>query len=119
MSRKLGLLIAAVALVVSSFFVAVNPVAAETYEVKMGTDAGLLGFEPKELTISAGDTVKWVNNKLAPHNAVVEGNASLSHKGLVFAPGESFTTTFNEPGEYTYYCEPHRGAGMVGKIIVK
>ncbi|HHP7230879.1 MAG TPA: plastocyanin/azurin family copper-binding protein, partial [Xenococcaceae cyanobacterium] len=22
-------------------------------------------------------------------------------------------------GTYPYYCEPHRGAGMVGKIIVK
>ncbi|MGV2829942.1 plastocyanin/azurin family copper-binding protein [Myxosarcina sp. GI1(2024)] len=23
------------------------------------------------------------------------------------------------PGSYPYYCEPHRAAGMVGKIIVK
>ncbi|WP_124978619.1 plastocyanin [Aphanothece sacrum] len=119
MSRKLGLLIAAIALVVSTLFVAVNPVAAETYEVKMGTDAGALGFQPKELTINAGDTVKWINNKLAPHNAVIDGNTILSHKGLVFAPGESFESTFNDAGEYTYYCEPHRGAGMIGKIIVK
>lgn len=119
MSKKLGLLIAAIALVVSSFFVAVNPAAAETYEVKMGTDSGMLGFEPKTLEISPGDTVKWVNNKLAPHNVVVEGSTKLSHKGLVFSPGEAFESTFNEPGEYEYYCEPHRGAGMVGKIIVK
>ncbi len=119
MSKKLGLLIAAVALVISSFFVAVNPAAAETYEVKMGTDSGMLGFQPKEITISPGDTVKWVNNKLAPHNAVFEASTALSHKGLVFAPGESFESTFNEPGEYTYYCEPHRGAGMIGKVIVK
>jgi plastocyanin len=119
MSRKLGLLIATVALVISSFLVAVNPAAAETVEVKMGTDGGMLGFQPKEITISPGDTVKWVNNKLAPHNAVFEGSTALSHKGLVFAPGESFESTFNEPGEYTYYCEPHRGAGMIGKVIVK
>ncbi len=119
MSKKLGLLIAAVALVISSFFVAVNPAAAASTEVKMGADSGMLAFEPKNVEISAGDTVKWVNNKLAPHNVVVEGQASLSHKGLVFAPGESYESTFNEPGEYTYYCEPHRGAGMVGKIIVK
>ena len=119
MSKKLGLLIATVALVVSSFFVAVNPASAEMVEVKMGTSSGMLGFEPKEVTISPGDTVKWVNNKLAPHNVVVEGDTSLSHKGLVFSPGESFESTFNEAGEYTYYCEPHRGAGMVGKVIVK
>lgn len=119
MSKKLGLMIATVALVVSSFFVAVNPAAAATVEVKMGTDGGMLGFQPKEIEISAGDTVKWVNNKLAPHNVVVDGKTALSHKGLVFAPGESFEATFNEPGEYKYYCEPHRGAGMVGKVIVK
>jgi plastocyanin len=119
MSRKLGLLIATVALVISSFFVAVNPAAAETVEVKMGTDGGMLGFEPKEITISPGDTVKWVNNKLAPHNVVVEGSTKLSHKGLVFSPGDNFESTFNETGEYTYYCEPHRGAGMIGKVIVK
>ncbi|MEM8777546.1 MAG: plastocyanin [Cyanobacteria bacterium P01_G01_bin.49] len=119
MSKKLGLLIAAIALVVSSFFVAVNPAAAETYEVKMGSDSGMLAFEPKTLEISSGDTVKWVNNKLAPHNVVVEDSTKLSHKGLVFSPGESFESTFNEPGEYTYYCEPHRGAGMVGKVVVK
>ncbi|MYG38388.1 MAG: plastocyanin, partial [Synechococcus sp. SB0676_bin_10] len=26
---------------------------------------------------------------------------------------------FNEPGTYSYYCEPHRGAGMVGTITVQ
>jgi plastocyanin len=61
-----------------------------------------------------------VNNKLAPHNVVFEGAAaSKSHKGLLFAPQESFEITFDEPGEYNYYCEPHRGAGMVGKVIVE
>ena len=43
----------------------------------------------------------------------------LSHTALVFSPGESFSTTFTEAGEYPYYCEPHRGAGMVGKVIVE
>ncbi len=119
MSKKLGLLVATLMLVVSSFFVAVNPAAAETVEVKMGADSGMLAFQPKEITISAGDTVKWVNNKLAPHNVVFDKAGEFNHKGLVFAPGESFSSTFNEPGEYTYWCEPHRGAGMVGKIIVK
>lgn len=122
MSKKLGLLIATVAFVISSFFFAVNPAAAGTVEVKMGSDNGLLKFEPSKVEISPGDTVKWVNNKLAPHNVVVEGyeqDRTVSHKALVFSPGETFETTFDEPGEYTYYCEPHRGAGMVGKVIVK
>lgn len=126
MSKQLGLLIATVCLAIASFFVAVTPAAAETYTVKMGTDSGLLQFDPAELSIKAGDTVKWVNNKLSPHNVVFDSSkvpeataTKMSHKGLLFAPGESFETTFGESGEYPYYCEPHRGAGMVGKISVK
>jgi plastocyanin len=118
-SKTLGLALCAVVLAVSSFLVGVSPASAETFTVKMGADNGMLAFQPKEVKIKAGDTVKWVNNKLAPHNAVVEGHLELSHKKLVFAPGESYETTFSDPGTYTYYCEPHRGAGMVGKVIVQ
>jgi plastocyanin len=93
----------------------------------MGTDAGLLQFEPSTIKIKPGDTVKWVNNKLAPHNAVFDGKVGdiatkLSHKNLVFSPGESYETTFPAdatPGEYPFFCEPHRGAGMAGKVIVE
>ena len=91
---------------------------AKTVEVKLGTDAGMLAFEPSTVNISAGDTVKFVNNKLAPHNAVFEGHDELSHPDLAFAPGESWEETFSTAGTYDYYCEPHRGAGMVGKIVV-
>jgi len=49
----------------------ISSVSAKTVEVKLGTDAGMLAFEPSTVTISAGDTVKFVNNKLAPHNAVL------------------------------------------------
>ncbi|MFN5514948.1 MAG: plastocyanin [Cyanobacteriota bacterium] len=119
MAKQLGLLLAGLCLIVSSFFLSVNPAAAETVKVKMGSDAGALQFDPATVTIKAGDTVQWVNNKLSPHNVVVEGSDTLSHKALLFSPGESFESTFTEPGEYTYYCEPHRGAGMVGKVVVE
>ncbi|NJK47087.1 plastocyanin [Candidatus Gracilibacteria bacterium] len=126
MSKKLGLLLSTILLVIASFVLSVAPAAAETYTVKMGADSGMLQFDPPTVTIKAGDTVKWVNNKLAPHNVMFDGSkmdsavaTKISHKNLVFSPGESFETTFSEPGEYSYYCEPHRGAGMVGKVIVQ
>ena len=97
----------------------VTSVQAATVEVKLGTDAGMLAFEPSTVNISAGDTVKFVNNKLAPHNAVFDGNDDLSHPDLAFAPGESWERTFSTAGSYDFYCEPHRGAGMVGTIVVK
>ena len=92
---------------------------AATVEVKLGSDSGMLAFEPSTVNIKAGDTVKFVNNKMAPHNAVFEGHDELSHSDLAFAPGESWEETFSTAGTYDFYCEPHRGAGMVGKVIVE
>lgn len=127
--RSLSLLLATILLVVSSFVLSAAPAAADTYTVKMGADNGLLKFVPDKLTIKPGDTVQWVNNKLAPHNAVFDANgvpsgdkelaSKMSHTKLLYAPGESYETTFTELGTYSYYCQPHRGAGMVGKITVE
>lgn len=110
----------------------VIPAEAATYTVKMGSDAGELKFVPEVLEIKPGDTVEWMINKVPPHNVVFDdakipnGNKvlakNLSHKQLLFKTSESFQTTFPEdiaPGSYTYYCEPHRGAGMVGEIVVQ
>ncbi len=107
------------ALVVLVGFGAAQPVRAATIDVLLGTDQGMLAFEPSTVTIATGDTIRFVNNKLAPHNAVFDGHDDLSHTALAFAPGESWEETFTEAGRYTYWCEPHRGAGMVGTVIVE
>ena len=129
MLKKLGLILSTVLLVITSFVLSANPAVAASYTIKMGTDNGLLKFDPDKIAVKPGDTVKWVNNKLAPHNAVFDSSKmspdlakELSHKNLLFSPGESYEIKIPKdlsPGEYTYYCEPHRGAGMVGKIVVE
>lgn len=43
----------------------------------------------------------------------------LSHEDYLNAPGETFSNKFDTAGEYSYYCEPHQGAGMAGKVIVQ
>lgn len=118
-------------LVLGSFCVSVSPAAAETFTVKMGADNSMLSFVPAKIDVKPGDTVKWVINKVPPHNVVFDGSSipggdkavatALSHKKLEMTPGSSFEITIPtdaQPGEYSYYCEPHRGAGMVGKVIV-
>ena len=50
---------------------------------------------------------------------VSEGHDEYSHSDLAFNPGESWEETFATAGTYDFYCEPHRGAGMVGKVIVE
>ncbi|WP_353929079.1 plastocyanin [Okeanomitos corallinicola TIOX110] len=117
--KRLTLTVLTVLLVVGTFAIFTPTASADTVEIKMGADNGMLAFQPKEVTIAAGDTVKWVNNKLAPHNVVVQAHEELSHKKLLMAPNASIESTFTEPGTYTYWCEPHRGAGMVGKVIVQ
>ena len=130
--RRLGLAVLTILLVASSFALFTPPAAADTYTVKLGSDKGMLVFDPAKLTIKPGDTVEFVNNKVPPHNVVFDAakNPSksadlakgMSHKQLLMTPGHEVKTTFPEdtpPGDYSYYCEPHRGAGMIGKITVE
>jgi plastocyanin len=130
-AQRLGLAALSVLLVLGALTLVSAPAAATNYEVKMGSDAGLLVFEPSSITVKPGDSVTWVNNKMAPHNVVFDDAGSpgdkaladgLSHTQLTFAPGENYSTTFTSDmptGTYTYYCAPHRGAGMVAKVILE
>ena len=104
----------------------VNPVSAKTHVVKMGTDRGILAFEPSTLTIEVGDTVRWINNKAFPHNVVFDRQApesirQHSQKRLLASPSVEITETFDDvpPGKYTYHCLPHRGGGMSATLIVR
>jgi plastocyanin len=105
---------------------------ADTYTVKMGSDNGGLMFQPATITVKHGDVVQWVNNKLPPHNVMFDSTkvpaaeaqmvSDLSHAKLMLKPSENYELTIADnlvPGEYNYYCAPHRGAGMVGKIVVE
>lgn len=118
-AKKLGLAIASLLFVVGSLFITASPASADTVTVKMGSDGGQLVFDPKVVTIKVGDTIKWVNNKAFPHNIVFDGHEELSHKKLAQKPKAELESTFNEAGEFSYYCSPHRGAGMAGKVVVQ
>lgn len=130
--RSARVSILALVLVVVSFVTVSLPAAAATYTVKLGTDGSMLAFEPAKITIKKGDTVQWVNNKVPPHNVVFDAAKApagaadlvgkLSHTQLLMSPGQTVESTFSSEfpaGEYNYFCAPHRGAGMTGKIIVE
>jgi plastocyanin len=102
------------ALLASIFFAA----PAWAVDVQMGYDGNLI-FEPADVTISAGETVHFVNNMLPPHNVIVEDRPDLAHESLAMLPGEEFDITFTEVGDYTYWCAPHKGAGMIGTVHVE
>ena len=71
-------------------------------------------FIPDPITVTAGTTVTWINQDAEDHS--VDSEDGLFDGDL--APGDSFSSTFNEPGTYTYYCELHYDQG-VHKVIVE
>ena len=87
-------------------------------DVSMGAN-GNLAFSPNEITISAGDTVHFINESLPPHNIIVEARPDLSREALLFAPGESQDVVFADAGDYNFFCGPHQGAGMTGVVHVE
>ncbi|OCT17058.1 hypothetical protein A8709_24010 [Paenibacillus pectinilyticus] len=72
-------------------------------------------FSNADLTVEAGSTVVFTNKDNVKHNAVADDG---SFKIPLLGAGESGSITLDQPGVYTYYCEPHKDF-MKGKITVK
>ena len=83
-------------------------------------------FEPRAVTIHAGDAVEWRNGSRFNHTVTADpklGSATLPAGAPVFAsaelhPGDSFRQVLSVPGTYRYFCTPHEGIGMTGQITV-
>ena len=126
LSKRVILGISITLLVASSFVFNAAPAAAETYNVTMGTNSFQLAFEPKTITAKPGDTIKFNNNNLAPHNVVFAQeplkSAGMASGKLLYKPGEAYEVNIPSDiaaGSYDFYCTPHRGAGMNGQVIIK
>ena len=76
-------------------------------------------FEPAELTVKAGTTVRWENQDKRQYHSVFF--RELGDKpGDYFFPGELRERTFEQPGTYPYICEPHwESHGMKGVVTVE
>jgi plastocyanin len=109
-----------------------------THEVKMIGDAQGYRFDPANITVKAGDGIKFTTVNGGPHNVAfdpatvptdVQGqlDANISEKmgqlssALKTNPGESVTVSFAniKAGKYPYHCTPHLALGMKGEITVQ
>ena len=94
-----------------------------TETVVVGPDMDFV-FEPgtaEPLTIPAGTTVRFVWDTGA-HNIHVDSQpADANWAGHEEVEEEGFVHehTFDVPGEYHYWCFPHRSMGMVGDVAVE
>lgn len=117
---------------------AMAPITGTTHEVKMIGDGTGYKFEPAELTIKAGDGVKFIMVSGGPHNVAFDPAAlpaaakaqlsanmpeqagELSGKMLLNA-NETYTISFAgvPAGMYDFHCTPHLAMNMKGKITVQ
>ncbi len=80
-----------------------------------------LTFEPARVIIAQGTTVTWSNKEDPEHFVNTDPHPShnalpeLNSRGLL--NGETYSFTFDQPGEWGYHCSAHYPQ-MVGRVIV-
>lgn len=76
---------------------------------------GSTAFSPPETEITVGSTVVWHNQDSLSSHQVTWTDLTLDDSAPIPVGGE-FRYTFDQPGEYQYFCGPH--PAMVGKVTV-
>lgn len=73
-------------------------------------------FTPPVVTLSRGQTVRFLNRDSTPHTVAPGEGAGFAGTGRLLS-GESRSFTFAKIGSYSYFCEYH--TTMTGKLIVR
>lgn len=80
-------------------------------------EVGIAGykFEPVEVSIKVGDSVRWTNHeKRTSHSVLFPAEGGLESERMF--PDESWVRRFEKPGRYDYHCGPH--PEMKGVVVV-
>jgi plastocyanin len=80
-------------------------------------------FSPREVTVKAGQTVRWVNSEDVFHTVTsTDSLGRLRPNGRfdrsLSRRGQTFDYRFTQSGTYNYYCQPH-APFMVGTVRVE
>jgi plastocyanin len=77
-------------------------------------------FEPSDVTIRTGGTVRWINTGGIAHSVEFVGNSDARKplSGIVLQPNGDYARVFDAPGTYRYLCRFHIISGMVGTVTV-
>jgi plastocyanin len=76
-------------------------------------------FSPSTLSISVGDTVRWINQDAIIHTVTSTGSSgsNIEFDSGNLGKGESFSLTFETAGTVGYKCSVH--PTMLGTIIIE
>ena len=75
-------------------------------------------FIPADVSINVGETITWSNDDSAAHTVTsgAPGAADGIFDSSLFMADTTFSHTFDEAGEYDYFCLVH--PWMIGKVQV-
>ena len=81
-------------------------------------------YQPNPVQVSVGTSVTWTNNDSQPHTVTSGSNGQPDNKfnsspnfTPLLNPGQTFSFTFTQAGDYPYFCMLH--PNMVGTVSVK
>lgn len=108
------------------------------HEVKMELRDGKYIYDPVQLTIRVGDTVRWINVSGGPHNVsfyqnqIPAGAADVLNAAMPARMGPlsgpllsdslaTYQVSFAgaPAGSYGYYCIPHEALGMKASLTIQ
>jgi plastocyanin len=102
------------------------PSGGQIFDVAVGQ--GGFTFDPDELNISVGDTVRWTwfsNNHSVTSGACDAADSQFCSPddmncaaGILSNTGTVYEHTFSAPGVYAYFCDAHCLSGMTGVVNV-
>lgn len=79
-------------------------------------------FDPPIVEVNAGTTIRWVNQSRTFHTVTFgpetgERVSNGTFDQSMFEVGDTIDRTFNEAGQFHYFCQPHV-AFMAGTVVV-
>lgn len=77
-------------------------------------------FRVANIQVKPGTKIVWENKGRNDHDVLPVSGDAWGVQPEEFAPGDVYSTTFDEPGVYRYYCSIHgtTDEGMVGAVVV-
>lgn len=107
------------------------------HTVNMVGDNNGYAYDPVDITIKAGDGIRFVMVSGAPHNVAFDATllpadvsaqltANMPNQAsplmgpMMLNAGEEYTISFAgvTPGTYEYFCTPHLAMGMKGTVTI-
>jgi plastocyanin len=88
---------------------------------------GQFAFEPSTIAAQHGDTVRFVQSSIAPHNVHFTKTPKGAKLGkastgpYVIGAGKTYDLVIDSrfpDGSYEFVCDPHQGVGMQGVLTV-